>query len=279
MKRMTRLQRSLTIAIAVLCTIACFMLALRQNTISNMGYSAWTYIKYGLINKPFTSFASAWEDFSNLWHVYQDNEYLNEALAWQRSYQTLYTQEYNRNQELQGLLEMKNALPDAVSISCEVISRPGQSWNQQVTISAGSASGVKEHMIAVSSQGAVGIVESVQDGTSIVRLLTAPTQPVDIAVQISMDDGSTVEGILRSYNAQNNQYEVVLFDDEALVLPGQKAATSGMGGAFPAGILLGTVADVSVNDESAAVIVYVDPVENIDSFTYVNVIGKGQVHP
>lgn len=279
MRRFTRLQRTLISAISILLVIACFMLALRQNTISNMGYSAWTYIKYGLIEQPFTSFANAWNDFSNLWHVYQDNEYLNAQLAQQRSYQTLYTQEFNRNQELQGLLEMKNALGTAQQISCEVVSRPGQSWNQQVTISAGSSSGVEQNMIVVSSQGAIGVISSVQDTTSVVSLLTAGNYTNDISVQISMDDGTTVEGVLRGYDPQKNRYEVMLFDHEAVVYPGQRIATSGKGGVFPAGILVGTVTDTITNDDSIVSTVYAKPVENIGSFTYVSVIGKGQVAP
>lgn len=276
---MTKLQRSLVTANAVLVIAACSLLALRQNTISNMGYSAWTYIKYGLIDRPFTSFASAWSDFANLWHVYQDNEYLNEQLALQRSYQTLYAQEYNRNQELQGLLEMKNALPDARQISCEVISRPGQSWNQTVTISAGSASGVEENMLVASAQGAIGVISAVQDNTSTVTLLTSNDLANDIAVQISLDDGSTAEGVLRGYDAQENCYEVVLFNHETIVNPGQKAATSGKGGVYPAGIMLGTITRTVVNDDSIISTVYVQPVDDIGSFTYVNVLGKGQVKP
>lgn len=279
MKRFTKLQRTLISAIAVLLVIACFMMALRQNTISNMGYSAWTYIKYGLIEQPFTSFANAWSDLSNLWHVYQDNEYLNSELALQRSYQTLYTQQYYRNQELQGLLEMKNALPEALQVSCEVVSRPGQSWNQNVTISAGSTSGIQENMLVVSSQGAVGMIESVQDTTSTVSLLTAGNYANDISVQISMDDGTTVEGVLRGYDPQKNRYEVVLFDHEAIVYPGQKVATSGKGGVFPYGIMVGTVTETVTNDDSIISTVYAKPVENISSFTYVSVIGKGQVAP
>ena len=70
MKRFTRLQRILLIANIVLLVIGCAMLGLRQNALSNMGYSAWTYIKYGLIDYPLTSLTNVFSDLSNLWHVY-----------------------------------------------------------------------------------------------------------------------------------------------------------------------------------------------------------------
>ncbi|WP_288875595.1 rod shape-determining protein MreC [uncultured Allobaculum sp.] len=275
MRRFTKLQRILILFISVFFLSGCLMLSVRQNSISNIGYSAWTYLRYGLFDKPLTSAANAVSDFSNLWHVYQDNTYLNDELANQRSYQTLYAQERNRNLELQGLLELKNAMPDAKQISCEVISRPVQAWNQSVTVSAGSASGVEKGMLVVSSQGVVGLVESVQDTTSVVALLTGNELPNDITVQISMDDGTTVEGVLRGYDASQNRYEALLFDHEAIVLPGQKVATSQKGGQYAAGLMIGTVTSSVVNDDAIVSTIYVEPVDNMNGFTYVSIFTEG----
>ena len=275
MRRFTKLQRILILFISVFFLFGCLMLSVRQNSISNIGYSAWTYLRYGLFDKPLTSAANAVSDFSNLWHVYQDNTYLNDELANQRSYQTLYAQERNRNLELQGLLELKNAMPDAKQISCEVISRPVQAWKQSVTVSAGSASGVEKGMLVVSSQGVVGLVESVQDTTSVVALLTGNELPNDITVQISMDDGTTVEGVLRGYDASQNRYEVLLFDHEAIVLPGQKVATSQKGGQYAAGLMIGTVTSSVVNDDAIVSTIYVEPVDNMNGFTYVSIFTEG----
>lgn len=96
MKKLTRLQRILISAILVVTLIGSLMLALRQNTMTNIGYSAWTYIKYGLIDYPITSLSNMISDVSNLWHVYDDNVYLNEQLATQRSYETMYQDERNK---------------------------------------------------------------------------------------------------------------------------------------------------------------------------------------
>lgn len=275
MRRFSRLQKLLLTFITIVFLIGCLMGSLRQNSMSNIGYSAWTYLKYGLFNAPVTSAMNAVQDFSNLWNVYQDNTWLNEQLAEQRSYQTLYAQEHNRNLELQGLLELKNAMPEAKQVSCQVLSRPGQAWNERVTVSAGSASGIKENMIVCSSAGVVGLVESVQENTSIVSLLTSNALPSDITVAISMEDGSTVDGVLRGYDASLNRYEVLLFDHEAVVLPGQKVATSGKGGTYASGLLIGTVTGTVVNDDAIISTVYVSPVENISGFSYVSIFTEG----
>lgn len=279
MRRFTKLQRGLIAANLVLIILSCAMIGLRQKTISNLGYSAWTYIKYGLIDYPLTSAGSMIADVANLWHVYDDNEYLNQQLADQRSYQTLYEEERSKNAELEGLIELKNAQQASVEVACRVISRPVDAWDQTFTISAGSSSGIEENMLVASSDGAVGLIESVQNNTSVVRLLTSSNLTNDIAVQISLDDGSSVEGVVRGYDAKENRYEVTLFDHEAIVSPGQLVSTSGKGGNYPSGIFLGTVTGVRMSDDAIISTIYVQPVANMNSFTYVEVIGNGVVAP
>ena len=251
------------------------MFGLRQNTASNLGYSAWTYIKYGLFDYPITSIANVFNDLSNLWHVYDDNQYLNEQLAKQRSYQSLYEDERNKNSELESLLEMQGSLKEAKTISCTVLRRSPNSWDQTVTISAGSTQGVENNMLVVTSEGAVGLVENTETATSTVRLLTSEDLINDIAVKISMEDGSNVEGVLQSYDADRNTYRVSLFDNNAQVSSGQLVATSGKGGNYPSGIYLGTITDILINDDAIISTIYVQPVSNIQSFDYCLVIGSG----
>ena len=277
MKRFTRLQRILLIANIVLLVIGCAMLGLRQNALSNMGYSAWTYIKYGLIDYPLTSLTNVFNDLSNLWHVYEDNQYLNEELAMQKSYKTLYEEERNRNKELEELAELNGTLEDATKITAHVLERDTEAWDQTVTISAGSSQGVQENMIVCTSQGAVGLIEEVQSATSTVRLLTSEDLINDIAIIIALEDGTTIEGVLERYDTSHRAYRVSLFDNEATVTQGQEVSTSGRGGNYPSGIYLGQVSDMETNDDAIISTIYVKPVSNISSFNYVTVIGSGRV--
>lgn len=277
MKRFTRLQRILLIANIVLLVIGCAMLGLRQNALSNMGYSAWTYIKYGLIDYPLTSLTNVFNDLSNLWHVYEDNQYLNEELAMQKSYKTLYEEERNRNKELEELAELNGTLEDATKITAHVLERDTEAWDQTVTISAGSLQGVQENMIVCTSQGAVGLIEEVQSATSTVRLLTSEDLINDIAISIALEDGTTIEGVLERYDTSHRAYRVSLFDNEATVTQGQEVSTSGRGGNYPSGIYLGKVSDMETNDDAIISTIYVKPVSNISSFNYVTIIGSGRV--
>ena len=244
MRKFTRIQKRLLTIIVVLCILACAMFGLRQNSITNIGYSAWTYLKYGLIQYPLSSIGNAVNDFSNLWHAYDDNEYLTKQLAQQKT------------------------------ISVSVLERSGDSWLQTVTISAGKRQGVEKNMLVATSDGAIGLVDSVQTVTSTVQLLTSQHLNNDIAIKMSLEDGTSVEGVLQSYDTEKKAYRVSLFDNDAIVTKGQKVATSGKGGNYPSGILIGEVKDVSLNDDSIISTVYVSPVSNMKSFDYCLVIGK-----
>lgn len=274
MRKFTRIQKRLLTTIVVLCILACAMFGLRQNSITNIGYSAWTYLKYGLIQYPLSSIGNAVNDFANLWYAYDDNEYLSKQLAEQKNYQTAYEDERNKNKQLEGLLEMKDGFGDAKTISVSVLERSSDSWLQTVTISAGKKQGVEKNMLVATSDGAIGLVESVQTMTSTVQLLTSQHLSNDIAIKMSLEDGTSVEGVLQSYDTEKKAYRVSLFDNDAIVTKGQKVATSGKGGNYPSGILIGEVKDVSLNDDSIISTVYVSPVSNMKSFDYCLVIGK-----
>ncbi len=274
MRKFTRIQKRLLTTIVVLCILACAMFGLRQNSITNIEYSAWTYLKYGLIQYPLSSIGNAVNDFANLWHAYDDNEYLSKQLAEQKNYQTAYEDERNKNKQLEGLLEMKGGFGDAKTISVSVLERSSDSWLQTVTISAGKKQGVEKNMLVATSDGAIGLVESVQTMTSTVQLLTSQHLSNDIAIKMSLEDGTSVEGVLQSYDTEKKAYRVSLFDNDAIVTKGQKVATSGKGGNYPSGILIGEVKDVSLNDDSIISTVYVSPVSNMKSFDYCLVIGK-----
>lgn len=274
MRKFTRIQKRLLTTIVVLCILACAMFGLRQNSITNIGYSVWTYLKYGLIQYPLSSIGNAVNDFANLWHAYDDNEYLSKQLAEQKNYQTAYEDERNKNKQLEGLLEMKGGFGDAKTISVSVLERSSDSWLQTVTISAGKKQGVEKNMLVATSDGAIGLVESVQTMTSIVQLLTSQHLSNDIAIKMSLEDGTSVEGVLQSYDTEKKAYRVSLFDNDAIVTKGQQVATSGKGGNYPSGILIGEVKDVSLNDDSIISTVYVSPVSNMKSFDYCLVIGK-----
>ncbi len=143
-------------------------------------------------------------------------------------------------QEAQRLQELLN-LKDAYSIdgvSAHVIGRTTDSWNQTCTLDVGEDGGSFVGATVCSSDGVIGQVSSVTATSSTVRLITDPQSGVAALVQSSRDT-CVVQGSLDGLVTASN------FSDTANVNVGDIIITSGLGGSFTKGIIIGTVTRVS----------------------------------
>ena len=272
MSKFTRTQKILIGLICFFLAVGLLFQGMRQASISDIGYSVFSYLKYGLIDYPLTSIKNFASDFSNLWKVQDENQ-------------------QRENKELQELLEMNDSLDNYERISATVIGRDISYWNDQVTLDVGEKDGIKENMVVVNSQGVVGKVYKVQSSTCIVKLLTCEDKSNKVTVRINFtteddeknekkdddkkDDSKTadsVEGILESYDPDEQAYVVSLLDDQE-VEPGMQVVTSGNGGVYPSGLLVGTIKKVESLENQLGQVVYVEPISNFQYFDYVTVIG------
>lgn len=294
MSKFTRTQKILMCLIGFFLALGLLFQGMRQASISDIGYSALSYLKYGLIDYPLTSIKNFASDFSNLWKVQEENDYLKEQLAMTENYQTLYENALREKKELQELLDMNDTLEDYTKISAKVISRDVSYWNDQLTLNVGSNDGIEKDMIVVNSQGVVGKIYKVQDTTSIVKLLTCEDKSNKVAVRINFtteEDTSTeekskdssektkdtkqvdsVEGILESYDSDEQAYVVSLLDEQE-IKEGMQVVTSGKGGVYPSGLFVGTVKKTESLENQLGQVIYVEPVSNFQYFDYVTVIG------
>lgn len=153
MSRFTRTQKILMCLIGFFLALGLLFQGMRQASIGDIGYSVLSYLKYGLIDYPLTSIKNFASDFSNLWKVQEENDYLKEQLSMTENYQALYENAQREKRELQELLNMNESLSDFNIISATVIGRDVSYWNDQITLNVGSNDGIREDMIVVNSQG------------------------------------------------------------------------------------------------------------------------------
>ena len=294
MSRFTRTQKILMCLIGFFLALGLLFQGLRQSSISDIGYSAVSYLKYGLIDYPLTSIKNFSSDFANLWKVKDENDTLREELSMTTNYQALYENAQRENEELRELLNMNESLTGFNRISAKVIGRDSTYWNDQVTLNVGTNDGIEEDMVVMNSQGVIGKIQKVQDSTSVVKLLTCEDKNNKVAVRINLGNNedqsegdsseadqqeqdqqqeraSSVEGILESYDTNEQAYVVSLLDDQE-VEEGMQVVTSGKGGVYPSGLFVGTVKKVETLDNQLGQVIYVEPVSNFQYFDYVTVI-------
>ena len=297
MSKFTKAQKILMCLIGFFLALGLLFQGMKQASISDIGYSAVSYLKYGLIVYPLTSIKNFSSDFANLWKVKDENDTLREELSMTTNYQALYENAQRENEELRELLNMNESLTGFNRISAKVIGRDSTYWNDQVTLNVGANDGIEEDMVVMNSQGVIGKIWKVQDSTSVVKLLTCEDKNNKVAVRINLgndaeesgdgeSDGedqdqeqaqdsegqaSSVEGILESYDTNEQAYVVSLLDDQA-VEEGMQVVTSGKGGIYPSGLFVGTVKKVETLDNQLGQVIYVEPVSNFQYFDYVTVI-------
>ena len=122
-------------------------------------------------------------------------------------------------------------------MSGRVIGRTTDAWNQTVTLDVGSSSGVETGLTVLGPTGVVGQVISVDGGSCRVRLLTDPQSGAAAMVQSSRAEGivrGSMDGLLYLEN----------IGADVNVQVGDVVLTSGLGGSYTRGLIIGTVVRV-----------------------------------
>ena len=159
-------------------------------------------------------------------------------------------EEYRLEAErLEGLLNLKDAY-GFDGVGARVIGRSTDAWNQTVTIDVGTDDGIETGLTVVGPSGVIGHVVSASSGSATVRLLTDPQSGAAAMVQ-----SSRAEGVVRG--SLNGLLYLENVGDDVSVSIGDVVLTSGLGGSYTKGLLIGTVVrvDGSTTDATRKIIV------------------------
>ena len=119
----------------------------------------------------------------------------------------------------------------------QVYARGPSSWFKTVLINKGEDDGVTKDMAVVTSEGVVGRVIEVSADTAKVLLIIDTNSAVDVILQ-----RTRAQGILEGKIEDACILKYVQKNEE--VQAGDKVITSGLGGIFPKGLVVGTVTNV-----------------------------------
>ena len=157
-----------------------------------------------------------------------------------------YRQEVER---LQGLLDMKRVSNVKGKIA-RVIGSSATAWDQSITVDVGSAEGAQPGMTVMGSTGVIGQIAQVMDHSSVVRLLTDPNSGAAVKIQSSRANAivrGSLDGRLHLEDVEGDEIPEV----------GDVVITSGLGGSYQSGLIVGTVTSVkrTANNSSGDIIV------------------------
>ena len=174
------------------------------------------------------------------------------------------------NVKLRELLNLSQKHTDYVFESAKVVSWNASNWASTFTISKGSDAGLEVGDAVVTEYGVlVGTVAELGSNWAVVDTV------VDIGTSIGVLVGAeeTSAMLLGDYTLMSAHYMKISFVAESgQVITGDIVVTSGAGGKYPQGLILGTVS--SVHTEAAGQIEYavVEPLTDLNSLTQIFVI-------
>ena len=172
-------------------------------------------------------------------------------------YEGIVIEQAKEFEELKKINNLSSTLTEFDSITSLVITRNKMYWFNTLTINSGSKDGIVEDMAVISSDGLVGRITKVSLKTSEVKLITTSDINHKISVMIKNND-DTIYGILSGYNKEK----------ECLVY------TSGMGGIFPSGILIGSVEEIIEDKYNVSKVIYIKPSSNFNDLKFVKVLKR-----
>lgn len=195
----------------------------------------------GALSSPVAAGGELIEEGKHLLVAYDENRLLreeNEKLRrWHAAAQALQSE----NARLRGMLNFVPE-PEASFISGRVIGDSGGAFLRSVLLNVGARDGVRKGFAAVDESGLIGRVAEVGQRSARILLVTDLNSRIPVLVGDSRE-----RAILAGDNS--NLARLNYLPPERSIGPGDLVVTSGHGGAFPAGLPVGTVIATGEHDE------------------------------
>lgn len=180
----------------------------------------------------------------NIWElvtIHEQNKMLRNEVE-QLRVQNLQASEFAaENARLRSLLGYKQAATQFDMLAARVIGRESSTWSSVIVINKGFADGVQPDMAVVTEKGLVGRIVEVGPKSSKVQLITDPRSSVGTLVQ---RPESRVAGIVEGQMDNPTMPRMINIPKNADVKEGDVIVTSGFGGIFPKGIVIGKVFEI-----------------------------------
>ena len=166
---------------------------------------------------------------------------------------------------LAALVDFSRSNPTNTYKAAAVIGRDPSPFLRYVIINRGSNDGIRRGMPVVTNQGLVGRVDAVIGGASRVQLITDPSSLVNVYVQNSGADAALKGSI-------SGELSLEMLSQDANVQAGDVVLTSGLGGEYPADLLIGQVSNVRKQESELFQQASVQPVVDFSKLEIVLVI-------
>ena len=241
------------------------------------GFASFPEALVGTFVTPVVKASSAISDnvagfFNSIVHakdIQNENKELRSELA--EAYKNLsdYEKAKKENEQLKKVLGIKEQNPDYEMEAATVIGRDSAAAFGKFTINKGSLNKIEVNSPVITEDGLVGIITEVGPTYSVVTTILDPDINVGIFNSRTQETG-VVGGSAELYSKGRTKLKL-LPRDTALV-SGDIIETSGIGGLFPSGVLIGTVKTMGAENSGVSMYAEIEPIVDVMSVSDVVIV-------
>ncbi len=218
------------------------------------------------VNKVCDSVVDAFSFIGNIRNLSRENRVLKNQVEELTYLNNSLNEAKAENERLRRLLEVSRMIPYD-KVVAEVIARSPDNWYSNIVINKGYDDGIRKDMAVITHAGLVGKISEVTKRTATVLLLTDPRSAVGGLNQRTRDI-VLVEGSAEL----KNHLLLKPLDDMPELHKGDVVISSGLGGIFPKGLVIGKIVVVEKGDFGMTTTAVVEPAVDFGKLEYVMVI-------
>ncbi len=206
--------------------------------------------------------------FSNMEKIMQENEELKKKNSELETILRELEMIKAENTTLQEYMNLTEKYSSYQTIPAYVINKDVSNFSSTLVLNVGTNDGIKKDMTVIADKGLVGHVISVSENTCKVQVI------IDSASTVSCTISTTNESIICKGTLENDQVlRASYIPTGADLIQGDSVYTSGVGGIYPKGIIIGKIKEIittsNITDRYAIVEPAVD-FSKIDTVLIIN---------
>jgi rod shape-determining protein MreC len=207
------------------------------------------------LSEGLTGLRSIWEGYFGLIHMHRENRALRKQVQELEARITDYQELKAADKRLRRLLGFRNDV-ELPTVAAQVIGEDSTGWFHTLLIDKGQTHGIRGGMPVVVPDGIVGQTLECADRTSKVLLIVDRNSAVDIMIQ-----RSRTRGILEG-TGKRDICVLKYVTRTADAQEGDRVITSGLGGIYPKGLLVGRV--ISLHKEGYGLFQKIEVAPQVD---------------
>lgn len=260
-----------------ICIVAALLLGMTVLDTASNGHLSFLENLAGSLITPVQNFCSTVAKYGgNLVQAYTDYEELKEENTRLKSELASAGQlirdaeEYaNENQSLKAMLGIAEEHADFEFSACLVVGSDQNGYSHTLTLNKGSADGLSKKNLVMTADGVVGYINelgltwskvtTVLDSSCEIGAIVTRTQDIGV---LDWDYTLSEDGLLK----------LAYLDAGVVLNSGDAVETSGVGGVFPKGVLLGRVRELRTESHGISQYAVLEPAVDVDNVSTVFVI-------